>query len=114
MPRSPHASDLARPPAAVTEATTAKRDERAFQRGLWLGVDQANLMGVELIAAILTWTAIGWVADRWLGTGPWLLVVGALIGNAAGIYLIWLRSERMEAAERAASASMVGQGSTRG
>ncbi len=58
-------------------------------------------MGVELIAAILTWTAIGWFADRALGTQPWLLVIGALIGNAAGLYLIWLRSERQVAAERA-------------
>ena len=56
-------------------------------------------MGVELMAAILTWAGLGWLADRWLGTGPWLLVVGALVGNAAGIYLIWLRSGRMEARE---------------
>jgi ATP synthase protein I len=72
------------------------------QRGLWVGLDHASIMGTELMAAILVWTAIGWWADRLLGTTPWLLVIGGLIGNAAGLYLIWLRSGRMEQAERRA------------
>lgn len=60
------------------------------------GLDQASIMGVELVAAILTWAAIGWVIDDRLGTDPWGIVVGALIGNAAGLYLIFLRGNRME------------------
>lgn len=68
-----------------------------------VGLDHSGVMGMELMSAILLWTGIGWLADRWLGTGPWLLVVGGLIGNAAGIYLIWLRSARMEADERRAT-----------
>lgn len=73
-------------------------------RRFWVGLDQASVMGTELIASILTWSAIGWFLDQWLGTRPWLLVSGALIGNAAGLYLVWLRSGRMEqqeASERA-------------
>lgn len=69
-------------------------------RALWVGLDHASIMGTELISAILVWTAIGWWADRWLGTTPWLLVVGGLVGNAAGLYLVWLRSGRMELAEK--------------
>jgi ATP synthase protein I len=61
-----------------------------------VGADQASIMGMELVAAILTWSGIGWLVDRWLGTAPWFLVVGGLVGNAAGLYLIWLRSGRME------------------
>lgn len=64
------------------------------QRALWSGIDQASIMSVELIAAILTWSGIGWLIDAWLQTMPWFLVTGALIGNAAGLYLIWLRSNR--------------------
>jgi ATP synthase protein I len=56
-------------------------------------------MGVELISATLTWAGIGWLVDRWLGTAPWFLAIGALVGNAAGIYLIWLRGARMDAAD---------------
>jgi ATP synthase protein I len=66
-------------------------------------------MGVELVAAVLTWSGIGWLVDRWLGTEPWFLAVGALVGNAAGIYLIWLRSGRMQdaaVAEREAGSSV--------
>lgn len=68
-------------------------------RRFWVGLDEASVMGTELIAAILTWSAIGWFLDQWLGTRPWLLVSGALIGNAAGLYLVWLRSGRMEQQE---------------
>lgn len=68
-------------------------------RRFWVGLDEASLMGTELIAAILTWSAAGWFLDQWLGTRPWFLVSGALIGNAAGLYLVWLRSGRMEEQE---------------
>lgn len=61
-------------------------------------------MGVELLAATLTWAGIGWLIDRQLGTAPWFLAIGALIGNAAGIYLIWLRGSRMDAADVARAA----------
>jgi ATP synthase protein I len=69
---------------------------RRERRSAWSGLDEASVMGVELLAATLTWAAIGWGVDRWLGTAPWFLAVGALIGNAAGIYLVWLRSGRMQ------------------
>lgn len=47
----------------------------------------------EFLSAMLVWAGIGWLLDRWLGTGPWLLVFGALLGNGLGIYLMWLRSD---------------------
>ena len=28
----------------------------------------------------------GWLADRWLGTKPWLLVLGTVLGAIAGFY----------------------------
>jgi F0F1-type ATP synthase assembly protein I len=77
----------------------------AGRRELWAGVDHANLMSIELLASILTWTAIGWVVDRALGTAPWFIVIGGLVGNFAGLYLVWLRSQRMDAADAAAAAS---------
>lgn len=61
-------------------------------------------MGVELLAATLTWAGIGWWIDRQLGTAPWFLAIGAIVGNAAGIYLIWLRGSRMDAADAARAA----------
>jgi len=39
-----------------------------------------------LFASVATLTGIGWLADRWLNTSPWLLVVGVVLGAAAGFY----------------------------
>jgi F0F1-type ATP synthase assembly protein I len=77
------------PAASVSDAGAVRRDA-------WRGVVRANDLGVELIVAILFWTGIGWLVDGWLGTRPWFLVIGALLGNAAGLYLVWVRSSRME------------------
>jgi F0F1-type ATP synthase assembly protein I len=56
---------------------------------------------VEFLTAILTWGGIGWLLDRWLETAPWLMVAGLVIGNACGIYLIWLHSRSEEEVEQA-------------
>jgi ATP synthase protein I len=73
------------------------------RRQAWRGLDHAAVMGVELIAGVLMGAGVGWLTDRWLGTGPWFFAIGALIGNAAGLYLIWLRAERMSREDLASS-----------
>jgi ATP synthase protein I len=40
-----------------------------------------------LVAGVLAWGAIGWLLDRWLGTG-FLVAVGILVGAAGAFYLI--------------------------
>src|SRR5680860_1724229 len=47
---------------------------------------------VELLAGILVWGGVGYMLDQWLSTGPWLLAIGCMVGNGAGLYLLWLRS----------------------
>ncbi|HUH06962.1 MAG TPA: AtpZ/AtpI family protein [Egibacteraceae bacterium] len=62
------------------------------QRALWASdMNRAAFHSADLFAAILAWGGIGWLLDRWLGTAPWLMVTGFLIGNALGLYLAWLR-----------------------
>jgi ATP synthase protein I len=39
-----------------------------------------------LFASVATLALIGWLADRWLSTSPWLLVAGLVLGAAAGFY----------------------------
>jgi F0F1-type ATP synthase assembly protein I len=75
--------------------------ERSANAALWRGLDHAHMMQVELLVALLIWGGVGWLADRWLGSGPWLTILGALVGYAAGFYLIWLRSQRMDAEDAA-------------
>jgi F0F1-type ATP synthase assembly protein I len=86
----------------VPAAAASRPDAPAAHRGMWKGLDHASVMSMELISAVLLWAGLGHLLDRWLGTDPWFLAIGALVGNAAGIYLVWLRSGRIDAAEAAA------------
>jgi ATP synthase protein I len=46
-------------------------------------------VSVEILSALAVGVGIGWVLDRWLGTGPWLLVTFTLLGGAAGILNVY-------------------------
>jgi F0F1-type ATP synthase assembly protein I len=92
----------------LSDAASRTPAVRSSRRELVAGLDQASVMGMELLVAVLAWAGIGWLVDRWLGTGPWLLAIGALVGNAAGLYLIWLRSARMDAMEESRRAREAG------
>jgi ATP synthase protein I len=39
-----------------------------------------------LIGAILLFGGAGYALDRWLGTTPWLLLAGLLLGMVVGFY----------------------------
>jgi ATP synthase protein I len=41
-------------------------------------------LGIEMAAAVLIGTLMGYWADKWLGTQPWILIVGFILGAAAG------------------------------
>lgn len=60
------------------------------------GSGKALDLTVEFLAAILTWGGVGWLLDRWLGTGPWLLVFGLVLGNGCGIALLAFRAREDE------------------
>jgi ATP synthase protein I len=42
--------------------------------------------GLILFACVVSFCGAGWLADRWLGTSPWLMVVGLVLGAIAGFY----------------------------
>jgi ATP synthase protein I len=44
---------------------------------------------LELVAATVLGAGLGYGLDRWLGTGPWLLVVGVVLGAAAGFLAVY-------------------------
>jgi len=44
------------------------------------------LASYTLIGAILVLGGIGYVMDRWLGTSPWFLLGGLLVGLVVGFY----------------------------
>lgn len=61
------------------------RDGRADMSGLGVGFR----VGIELAGTLAVGVAIGWALDRWLGTGPWLLVVFFFLGAAAGVLNVY-------------------------
>jgi F0F1-type ATP synthase assembly protein I len=40
----------------------------------------------SLAVAIVVCLLMGWLLDRWLKTGPWLLVGGIVLGAVVGFY----------------------------
>lgn len=41
-------------------------------------------LGVEMLVAVLIGSFGGYLLDRWLHTRPWLMLVGFVLGAAAG------------------------------
>lgn len=46
----------------------------------------AYAAGIALFASVVSFCALGWLLDRWLGTEPWLLIGGLVLGSAAGLF----------------------------
>jgi ATP synthase protein I len=40
----------------------------------------------SLFGAVVAGLILGWLLDRWLGTRPWFLVGGLVLGAAAGLF----------------------------
>jgi F0F1-type ATP synthase assembly protein I len=88
--------------AASTAPAGAPGSRRSPLLGTATGL-QANLRGAgpvvaasyTLIGAILLLGGLGYAADAWLETGPWLLLLGLLLGLVVGFYelarLVWRR-----------------------
>lgn len=75
--------------------------DRQFRRETWAELDRGWTASIELLTATAVWMGLGWLLDRWLSTGPWLMAVGALIGFGLGTYLAFLRAEQQGRAEEA-------------
>ncbi|MBH68723.1 MAG: phosphoribosylaminoimidazolecarboxamide formyltransferase [Rhodospirillaceae bacterium] len=52
-------------------------------------VGLAMRAGVELFAGVAVGAGVGYGLDRWLETGPWLLIVCFIIGAAAGMVNVY-------------------------
>lgn len=46
----------------------------------------AYAAGITLFACVTSFCGLGYLIDRWLGTTPWFLVGGIVVGSAAGLY----------------------------
>lgn len=46
----------------------------------------AYAAGLAIFFSVAAFLGLGWMLDRWLGTAPWMLVGGILLGSAVGFY----------------------------
>ena len=65
------------------------------QDPFYAGLGQAVRIGTELLAALIVGGGLGWAADTYLlGTGPWSMVVGLVLGAAAGVRNAYRMAQR--------------------
>ena len=50
----------------------------------WKALAELSSVGMTLVLATVLGLVAGYYADRWLGTKPWLTVIGLVVGIAAG------------------------------
>lgn len=62
--------------------TVSEADQRDVTRKTGL-IYAAVLSFVISTVAML---GVGWVLDRWLGTAPWLIIIGIVLGAGVGFY----------------------------
>lgn len=46
----------------------------------------AYAAGLTLFASVAAFCGLGYLLDRWLGTQPWLLIAGIVVGSAVGLF----------------------------
>jgi len=63
----------------------------------WKGLGELSSIGMTLVLATVIGMAAGYYADLWLGTSPWLLLLGLAFGIAAGFVSMY---RSVKAAER--------------
>lgn len=69
---------------------TDRQDRKAFFREL----GKYSALGLEMALSVVIGMGIGYYLDRWLGTGPWLMVVWIGLGFAAGVRSLYRAAVR--------------------
>jgi ATP synthase protein I len=54
------------------------------EQNAWKALGELSAVGIALVLATVIGLAGGYYLDRWLGTSPWLTLIGLLFGIAAG------------------------------
>lgn len=62
----------------------------------WKALAELSSIGMTLVLATVIGLAGGYCLDRWLGTSPWLIMIGLGLGIAAGFVNLFRSVKRAE------------------
>ena len=66
------------------------------EQGTWKALGELSSIGFALVVATVVGLAGGYWLDRWLGTAPWLMLIGLGFGIAAGFVNLFRSVKRAE------------------
>jgi ATP synthase protein I len=59
------------------------------EKSAWTALAELSSIGIAMVLATVIGLAGGYFADKWLGTTPWLLLIGLGFGIAAGFVMLF-------------------------
>ncbi len=59
-------------------------------------INDGWMEGGSFFGSILSGTLLGFFADKWLGTDPWLVITGIVVGSYSGFMRVWHYSKKLE------------------
>ena len=66
------------------------------EKSTWKALGELSSIGMALVVATVIGLGGGYYLDRWLGTTPWLTLVGLGLGIAAGFVNLFRSVKRAE------------------
>jgi ATP synthase protein I len=66
------------------------------EQSTWKALGQLSSIGFALVIATVIGLGGGYWLDRWLGTAPWLMLIGLGLGIAAGFVNLFRSVKRAE------------------
>ncbi len=64
-------------------------DKQSQNREITMGIALVSQMAVAMLVPIFVGIFGGHALDQWLGTEPWVLLIGIAVGIAAGYRNVW-------------------------